>query len=174
MIKNKVLAMILGATMTVSAPQTTIPIQTASENAIVSENSLPTQETYLSPDEFQLLANLVMAESENQDWDAQYGVACVVLKRVKSNLFPNTVTEVIYHSDDGVIQFTSMYNGRYERVIELGGANDSCMEAVQSACEINDFPDDVLYFTSNGYLKHTIPYEKIDKMYFSAQKVLTE
>ena len=53
-------------------------------------------ETIVTNAEFDLLADLVMAEAENQNFQAQYMVACVVLNRVKSDLFPDTIHDVIY------------------------------------------------------------------------------
>lgn len=117
-------------------------------------------------DEFQLLADLVMAEAEDQEWSAQYAVACTVLRRLDSDLFPDTITEIIYQNNP-VNQFTSAYNGRLDKV--RYNANDSCIKAVQTAIEYNDLPTNTYYFTSNGYLIDSEPYIQIDNMYFSNQ-----
>lgn len=174
-IKTKIIAMIIASTLSQNVDATVITnyqteIQTVSENSI-SDNTVIgyEQETYLSDEDFQLLADVVMAEAENQDFDAQYCVACVILNRCKSTEFPNTIKDVVYQKDP-TKQFSSMYNGRYKKVVRNGGANDSCMEAVQSACEMNDSPPEMLYFTSNGYLKGTKRYLQIDDMYFSLQQ----
>lgn len=45
-----------------------------------------------------LLACLIYAEAGNQSYNGKLAVANVVLSRVKSNLFPNTMKEVIYQS----------------------------------------------------------------------------
>lgn len=113
--------------------------------------------------EFEMLSNLVMAEAEDQSWEVQVYVACVVLNRVESERFPDSIEDVLYQKDP--IQFTSMWNGRYEKV----KASDSCMEAVQYALDEYRIPSDVLYFTSNGYLDNTEPYVKKDDMYFSKE-----
>lgn len=58
-----------------------------------------------------LLARLITAESQNQPYDAQVGVAAVVLSRVKSSQFPNTISSVIYEKSYGYYQFTPVANG---------------------------------------------------------------
>jgi len=116
----------------------------------------------ISNEEFNLLTNLVMAEAENQSWIAQFYIACVVLNRVKSNIFPNTITEVIMQEN----QFSCMWNGRFERVT----ANESCISAVETALVTNDLPSNVYYFTSCGYLNGTDPWARVNDMYFSSQK----
>ena len=45
-----------------------------------------------------LLAHLVYAEARGESYTGQVGVAAVVLNRVKSSSFPNTVAGVIYQS----------------------------------------------------------------------------
>ena len=174
-IKTKIIAMIIASTLSQNVDATIITnyqteIQTVSENSI-SDNAVVgyEQETYLSDEDFQLLADVVMAESEDQSFEAQYAVACVILNRCKSPEFPDTIYDVVYQIEPNK-QFSSMHNGRYSKIVRNGGANDSCMEAVQSACEMNDSPPEMLYFTSNGYLKGTKRYLQIDDMYFSLQQ----
>lgn len=62
--------------------------------------------------ELDLLARLVRAEAEDQPYAAKVGVAAVVVNRVKSDLFPNTISSVIYEvSSNGYYQFTPVENG---------------------------------------------------------------
>ncbi len=49
-------------------------------------------------DEVKLLAALVMCESGNQPYEGQLGVAAVVMNRVRSGAYPNTIYGVIYAS----------------------------------------------------------------------------
>lgn len=58
-----------------------------------------------------LLARLITAEAQNQPYDAQVGVAAVVLNRVTSSQFPNTISSVIYEKSSGYYQFTPVSNG---------------------------------------------------------------
>lgn len=113
-------------------------------------------------EEFDMISQIIMAEAEGEDWEAQWYIACVILNRVESDLFPDSIEEVIFQEK----QFSCVWNGRYDRVIP----NDSCMEALQYALDTERIPEDVYYFTSNGYLTDTEPYMQVDDMYFSRQK----
>lgn len=62
-------------------------------------------------EELELLARLVTAETESEPYSAQVAVAAVVVNRVKSDIFPNTITSVIYQKSDGYYQFTPVENG---------------------------------------------------------------
>lgn len=65
--------------------------------------------------EVDLLARLVRAEAEGEPYQAKVGVAAVVVNRVKSDLFPNSITSVIYQKDSGYYQFTPVENGWISR-----------------------------------------------------------
>lgn len=116
----------------------------------------------ITPDEFDMISQVVMAEAEGEDWEAQWYIACVILNRVESDLFPDSIEEVIFQEK----QFSCVWDGRYDRV----DPNDSCMEAVQYALDEERIPSDIYYFTSDGFLPDTKPYVQVDDMYFSRQK----
>jgi N-acetylmuramoyl-L-alanine amidase len=61
--------------------------------------------------ELDLLARLVRAEAESEPYAAKVAVAAVVVNRVKSDLFPDTITSVIYEVSNGYYQFTPVENG---------------------------------------------------------------
>lgn len=61
--------------------------------------------------ELDLLSRLVTAEAESEPHAAKVGVAAVVVNRVKSELFPSTISSVIYQKSDGFYQFTPVENG---------------------------------------------------------------
>lgn len=61
--------------------------------------------------EVDLLARLVRAEAESEPYSAKVGVAAVVVNRVKSDLFPDSITSVIYEKSGGYYQFTPVENG---------------------------------------------------------------
>ena len=50
----------------------------------------------VSKEEFELLARVIYAEARGEDFEGQVAVGAVVLNRVESPYFPNTVREVIY------------------------------------------------------------------------------
>lgn len=59
-----------------------------------------------------LLAKIAMAEAESEDTEGKALVILVVLNRVWSDGFPNTVEEVIYQPE----QFSPISNGRFDSV----------------------------------------------------------
>jgi N-acetylmuramoyl-L-alanine amidase len=63
--------------------------------------------TVASNEEKDLLARLVRAEAESEPYSGKVAVAYVVLNRVDSEDFPNTIREVIYQKG----QFTPVSNG---------------------------------------------------------------
>lgn len=113
-------------------------------------------------EEFDLMAACVMSESGGEDFETQYWVAETILNRRKSDLFPDTIKGVIM--DPG--QFAVVSEGTIWKVTPT----DSVCEAVQSALEEDNVPEEILYFTSEGYLPGTIPYRQVGNMYFSVQK----
>lgn len=63
--------------------------------------------------ELELLAQLVEAEAGNQPFEGKCLVVDVILNRVESPDFPNTIEEVIFQKDP--IQFSTAYNGALEK-----------------------------------------------------------
>lgn len=120
------------------------------------------QAEQITMEEFDLMAACVMAESGGEDFETQYWVAETILNRRKSPLFPDTIKEVIFEPR----QFAVVDEGTIWTVTPT----DSVYEAVQSALEEDNVPKEILYFTSEGYLKGTVPYRKVGNMYFSVQK----
>lgn len=69
---------------------------------------------YLITDEMRMVAQLVQAEAGNQDLTGKRLVADVVLNRVDSERFPNTVEEVIFQKNP--VQFGVTVDGAFDRV----------------------------------------------------------
>ena len=75
--------------------------------------------------EIDLLERLVYCEAGNQTLEAKVAVVNVVLNRVKSEEFPDTITEVVYQKR----QFSPVGSGWIKTVT----ATEECKEAVQLA-----------------------------------------
>ena len=75
-----------------------------------------------------LLAALIQCEAGSQPYEGQLAVGAVVMNRVRSGGYPNTISEVIYASG----QFPPARNGAVERKIEKG-VKASCLQAAQEA-----------------------------------------
>lgn len=58
-----------------------------------------------------LLSRLITAEAGGESYQAQVAVGAVILNRVKSGQFPNTIAGVIYQVDSGHYQFEPVANG---------------------------------------------------------------
>lgn len=67
----------------------------------------------VSEEEFDLLARLIHAEAEAEPYAGKVAVGATVLNRVKSPLYPNTVSGVIYQVVNGIYyQYTPVLDGR--------------------------------------------------------------
>lgn len=91
----------------------------------------------VSEDEY-LLAKIAMAEAEGEDTEGKALVICVVLNRVESDDFPDTVAEVIFSEN----QFAAS-GSRWE--IE---PDDDCYEALEMVLDGWDESQGALYFES--------------------------
>ena len=100
---------------------------------------------YATSDETYLLACMVYVESGAESYEGQLAVANVIMNRVRSPLFPNTITEVIYQPG----QFPGAHNGVLDGVL-ASGPSDSCMTAAQEALAGVNNIGDFLYF--NGWV----------------------
>lgn len=82
-----------------------------------------------SADDSVLLAALIQCEAGDEPYEGQVAVGAVVMNRVKSAAYPNTVKDVIYASG----QFTPAGSGQVARVISSGKVKQSCLLAAQEA-----------------------------------------
>lgn len=81
-----------------------------------------------SADDLTLLAALIQAEAGNQPYEGQVGVGAVVMNRVRSGAYPNSIQAVI--SAPG--QFGPVASGRVSAIL-AAGPKASCMQAAQAA-----------------------------------------
>jgi len=78
--------------------------------------------------EIDLLARLVRAEAEGEPYNGKVAVACVVLNRVESPRFPNTIRNVIYEKG----QFQPVQNGEINQPADLNS-----IKAVRDALTVS-------------------------------------
>lgn len=76
-----------------------------------------------------LLANLIYCEAGAEPYDGKVAVGAVVINRVLSGLFPDTVVGVIYQNR----QFAPVASGRLELALGTGKANADCYRAADEA-----------------------------------------
>lgn len=125
-----------------TANKSTATTETSTENPTleVSNDSAAAS----SSDEY-LLACLVYCEAGNQSYEGQLAVANVVLNRVKSSGFGNSISEVIYEAG----QFSPASNGSLAKALN-NGPSSSALQAAKDALAGNNNIGDYLYF--NGYV----------------------
>lgn len=91
----------------------------------------------ITAEERELLARVVYAEANTETLEGQIAVAQVVLNRVRSESFPDTVSEVIYQER----QFSTA------PILSRVTPTENNYEAVDLAFELEVVPYDVLYFS---------------------------
>ncbi len=75
-----------------------------------------------------LLAALIQCEAGGESYEGQLAVGAVVMNRLRTGAYPNSLQGVIYASG----QFTPALNGKVARVAE-SGPKESCFQAAQEA-----------------------------------------
>ena len=95
----------------------------------------------------ELLASIIYCEAGNQPYEGQVAVGAVVLNRVKSSVYPNSVSEVIYQSG----QFSPAMSGWLDRVRANAGYSESALQAAEDALNGSNPVGDCLYFSTGGY-----------------------
>lgn len=116
-----------------------------SEQRVVDYAVMEQQPLYqFSDEELEVLLRIVEAEAGGEDEDGRLLVANVVLNRVNSEEFPDTVTEVVFQKEGDVAQFSPAYSGKYNRV-EI---SDTTISAVGRALMGEDISQGALYFVA--------------------------
>lgn len=93
--------------------------------------------------EVELLAALVYCEAGNQPYEGKLAVANVVLNRINSVQFPNTMKEVIYQSG----QFTPAFSGALAEALS-SGVPDECVKAAKDAIAGNNNVEGYYFFNT--------------------------
>lgn len=111
-----------------------------------AEKAAQEQAVSASASEQELLAALIFCEAGNQPYEGQVAVGAVVMNRVRSGSFPNTITDVIYQSG----QFTPAMTGWLDSVLASDGYTNSAMQAAADALAGSNPIGDCLYFSTGG------------------------
>lgn len=98
-------------------------------------------ENEFSDEEIEMLQKIAIAEAQCDSPDGMAYVIKVVLNRVESEKFPNTIEEVIFQ--DNPVQFSTVKNGSYSKAIP----NKDSMKAYEIA---KTYDIDALYFESTS------------------------
>ena len=113
-------------------------VQAAAEETVVAEEPAREAFTGYSESDYNVLLRIVQAEAGNCDIEGRVMVANVILNRVESGSFPNTITKVVYQKH----QFSPVSNGSIKRC----KVTTETVEAVERALAGEDLTDGALYF----------------------------
>lgn len=129
-----------------------------------SINSTPEKLPVISEEELDLFARCVQAEAGNQGLEGKRLVADVILNRVDSDTFPDTITEVILQKTGHCYQFSVVGDGAIDRA----EPDEETYEAIRLKLESRSHPE-LMYFAATGYLPYGEPWGKVGGHYFNTE-----
>ena len=103
------------------------------------------QEAYVRQNQ-ELMASIIFCEAGNQSYEGQVAVGAVIMNRVKSGTFPNTIEGVIYQSG----QFSPVATGWLNKVRNSAGYTQTAMQAAIDALNGSNPIGSCLYFDQGG------------------------
>lgn len=127
--------------------------------------NLPQRSSYTA-DEVDLLAKLIRAEAQGESYQAKVAVGAVVMNRVKSTLWPNTIGTVIYQNINGYYQFTPVVN----RTIYQAADADSVNAAKATMSGVDPTNGAMFYYdtsSTNAWMLSKKVSIRIDHMVFA-------
>ncbi len=98
-----------------------------------------------SASELQWLAATIQAEADGESYTGKLAVGSVIMNRVKSSSFPNSIKAVITQN----MQFASYRSGKVELIIS-NGPNSTCLQAAQEVLD-GARVGDYLFFMTKPY-----------------------
>lgn len=102
----------------------------------------------LGTEEIDLLARIVMLEAGGESDLGQQAVVEVIFNRIHSELYPNTVYEVLSQTDCGVRQFSSWKNRNSQSADPSERVKKNVSKVLDG--ETHALPFDTLYFSIKG------------------------
>lgn len=106
----------------------------------------PYQDLQLSETDYEALCRIVQAEAGGEDERGKILVAEVILNRVLTDGFEDTVYDVIFEKSGGSAQFAPTVDGRYFTV----EVTDESRQAVEKALHGEDFSEGALFFSARS------------------------
>ena len=114
-----------------------IASRTSSGQRVVDCSELQRESKYqLEQADLEVLLRIVEAEAGCEDEDGKLLVANVILNRLNSEKFPDSITEIVFQRENGVSQFSPIADGSYYKV----SVSEETVEAVGA-----------LYFAARKY-----------------------
>ena len=104
---------------------------------------IPKTKHVVTQRERSILERIVEAEATDKDEKSKILVANVILNRVRSKEFPNSIESVVFQRAYGKVQFSPTADGRYESVRITKSTKRSVKKALEDGI---DYSDGALYF----------------------------
>ncbi len=131
-----------------AAEQAAMEQAAAAEQAAAEQAAVQQTAAYsASASDQTLLAAIIFCEAGNQPYEGQVAVGAVILNRVRSAVYPNSIAEVIYQSG----QFGPAMSGWLDTVLASGGYTDTAMQAAADALAGSNPIGDCLYFGCGNF-----------------------
>ena len=121
--------------------------QAEEEAARQAQEAYTNQAVQAASGELELLASIIFCEAGNQPYEGQVAVGAVIMNRVRSSAYPNSISEVIYQSG----QFGPAMSGWLDSVLASGGYTDTAYQAAADALAGSNPIGDCLYFGCGDY-----------------------
>lgn len=134
----------------VIAPTYEIKTCSYTKEEVVEEEIIIEPDAYELYSEYEIyeLAKIIMCEAEGESQECKEYVGQVIINRVNSDKFPDTIHDVIFQHN----QFTPTFDGRWELV----EPNEDCYDAAYKVINISEPLTDALYFEAcNGGSWHS-------------------
>lgn len=106
--------------------------------------------TEASYDDVTLLAAVIQMEAGNESYEGKLAVGSVVINRVKSGRYPNSISAVIYQNG----QFPGAGNGTLAKILSRGVKSD-CIKAAEEAISGVNNVGDYMSFISKGRARYS-------------------
>lgn len=147
-----------------------IPASKTSSNATLSSSTAKSDSSKAvisyTQEEFDLLARLITAEANGEPYSAMVGIGAVVVNRVKSAEWPNTISAVINDVPGGYYQFTPVENGYINNP-----ATDEAKKAAKEVLNGSDPSKKAMFYyddtCTNEWIKSKPVTVKIGSMIFA-------
>jgi len=111
----------------------------------IAPTTINTASTTYSASDLDLLSRLITAEAQGEPYDAKVAVGAVVINRMKSGLFPTSISGVIYQTINGYYQFTPVLNGWINKP-----ADSDSIKAAKEALSGVDTTNGSLFYYDNS------------------------
>lgn len=97
-------------------------------------------------DTLKMLATIIWCESRGESYEGQLAVGSVIMNRVRSGAYPNSVYDVIFASG----QFSPVKTGSFQKAYENNSANDNAYKAAQEVLDGYTNVGDMTHFRRKG------------------------